>query len=80
MVHQVSSALDHPTCTTGWAEATAFAGERHQVFVPAGITLDAQEPVLEQAALQVVVELLFDERGQRSAVSFQLGKKLYMMS
>jgi hypothetical protein len=32
------------------------------VLVAAGIALDAQEPVFEQPALQVVVELLLDER------------------
>ena len=40
------------------------------MFVAAGIALDTQKAVFEQAALQVVVELLFDERGQRSAFGY----------
>jgi hypothetical protein len=56
--------LDHSTGATGRAESASFAGERHQVLVTARIALDAQEPVLEQPALQVVVELPPDERGQ----------------
>ncbi len=38
--------------------------EREQVLVTAGIALDAQKPVLDQAALQVFVELLLDERSR----------------
>ena len=54
--------------------------EGHQVLVTAGVALDAQEAVLEQAALQVVIELLFDERGQRSAFGFESGEKLRVVS
>jgi hypothetical protein len=34
------------------------------MLMAAGFALDAQEAVLEQTALQVVVERLLDERGQ----------------
>jgi hypothetical protein len=64
VIDEVSCGLDHPAGTAGWAEAAPFAGKRHQVLVAAGVALDAQEAVLEPAALQVVVELVFDERGQ----------------
>ena len=42
----------------------------------AGVALDAQKPVFEQAALQVVVELLLDEMRQGCAFGLQPGKKL----
>ena len=44
------------------------------------ITLDAQEPVLEASALQIVIELLFNERGQCSAFGFESGEKLRVVS
>jgi hypothetical protein len=44
--------------------------------VAAGIALDAQDPVLEPAALQGVVELLLDERRERAAVGFKPGEEL----
>ena len=50
------------------------------MLVVAGVALDAQEPVLEQAALQVVIELLFNERGQCSAFGFESGEKLWVVS
>ena len=76
MIGQVSRGLDHPAGATGRAEAAALAGERHQVLVAAGVALDAQKAVLEPAALQVVVELLLDERGQRATVGLELSEKL----
>jgi hypothetical protein len=75
MIHKVSSGFDHPAGAAGRAEAATLAGECDQVLVTAGIALDPQEPVLEQAALQVVVELLFDERGKRSAFGFESSEK-----
>ena len=50
------------------------------MLVVAGVALDAQEPVLEQAALQVAIELLFNERGQCSAFGFESGEKLRVVS
>ena len=45
------------------------------MFVAAGIALNAQKTLFWQAALHVVVELLFDERGQRCAFGFESGEK-----
>ncbi len=55
---------------------TVPAPAPHQVLVTAGVALDAQKPVFEQAALQVVVELLLDEMRQGCAFGLQPGKKL----
>jgi hypothetical protein len=38
--------------------------ESDQVFMKAAVTLDAQKAVFQQAALQVVLELLADELGK----------------
>lgn len=57
----MGSGLDHPPRTTGGAESTALTTEGNQVLVAAGIALDSQEAMFEEAALQVVVKLLFDE-------------------
>ena len=46
------------------------------MLVTAGVALDAQKPVFEQAALQVVVELPLDEMRQGCAFGLQPGKKL----
>ena len=68
--------LDHPSRATRRAEPAAFAAEGNEMLVTAGIALDAQKAVLEPAALQVIVELPPDERGQRSAFGFESGEKL----
>ena len=47
-----------------WIESPAFATEPHQLFMPAGIALDAQESVFEAPAFQVRLELFFDEVGE----------------
>ena len=46
------------------------------MLVAAGIALDAQEAMFEEAALQVVVDLVLDERGERAALGFEPGEKL----
>ena len=46
------------------------------MLVTAGVVLDAQKPVFERAALQVVVELLLDEMRRGCAFGLQPGKKL----
>ena len=61
VIDQMRGALDHPSGATRGADAASLAGKRHQVLVTAGIALSAQKPVLEQAAPQIVVKLLFDE-------------------
>ena len=45
-------------------KAPAFATERHQFLMPAGIALHAQESVLEAPAFQERLELFFDEVGE----------------
>lgn len=72
--------LDHPAGAAGRTEAAPFAREGDEVFVATCVTLDPKEPVLEPAAPQVVIELLFDERGQRASFSFEPGEKLRVVS
>ena len=55
-----------PALELGMAVA-AFARERDEVLVAAGVALDAPEAVFEQTALQVIVELPLDECRERSA-------------
>ena len=71
----------------GEQKAPAFAGQRliarqsakqfalrtagDQVLMLAPIALDAQEAVLQQAALQVVIEFLFDERGEQATLGVE---------
>jgi hypothetical protein len=45
------------------------------VLVAAAVALDAQEPVLQQPALQVVFELPADELGKMTASTFDLVHK-----
>ena len=45
------------------------------MLVAAGIALDSQEAMFKEAALQVVVELVLDERGARAALGFEPGEK-----
>jgi hypothetical protein len=66
MSDQGGSGLDHPACPTRGAETAALAAECNKMLVAAGIALNAQEAMLEEAALQVVVELPLDERGGAS--------------
>ena len=80
MIDQMRGALYHPPGATRGAEPAALTAEGNQVLVTAGLALNAQKTVLEQAALQVVIELLFDERGQRSAFGFESGEKLRVVS
>ena len=46
-----------------WTESPALATERHQLLMPAGIGLHAQESVFEAPAFQVRLELVVDELG-----------------
>lgn len=58
VIDQVGGRLHHAACAATGAEAPALATERHQMLVTAAIALYAQEPMLQQPALQVVLELL----------------------
>ena len=76
VIDEMCGRLHHPTCAAGWTKSASLARKGHQVLVTAGVALDAQKPVFEQAALQVVVELLLDEMRQGCAFALQPGKKL----
>jgi hypothetical protein len=63
-INQLRCGLDHsPGATTG-AEATKFAGESNQVAVTPPVTLDPKKPMLQKAALWVLLEFLSYERRQ----------------
>jgi hypothetical protein len=66
------SRLHHPPRPATGAKTSSLATARHQVFVAAAVALDAQEPVFQQAALQIVFELLADELGKMAASTFDL--------
>ena len=92
VIDEMCGRLHHPTCAAGWTRAASLARKGliarqsakqfalrtagHQVLVTAGVALDAQKPVFEQAALQVVVELPLDEMRRGCAFGLQPGKKL----
>ena len=61
VIDQVGGRLDHPPGTAAGAEPAPLAAERNQVLVRAAVALDAQEPVLQQPAFQVILELLADK-------------------
>lgn len=52
----MSCGLTHSAAPTGGAEASAFATERDEVLVVAGLTLDAQETVGKDPAAEVLVK------------------------
>ena len=64
VIDRVGGRLDHPPGTAAGEEPAPFAAERHQVLVTAAVAFYAQEPVFQQSALQVILELLTDELGQ----------------
>lgn len=57
VVHQQGSALGHAPGPATGAEPPAFATERHQAFVMAGIAAHAQKAVFQPPTLEVVLEL-----------------------
>ena len=71
MVNEVCRGLDHPSCSAGWAEATALAGKSNQVLMTTAIALYPNEAVFKAPAAQVAMELVDDEGGQRRVVSGQ---------
>ena len=76
MLDEVGGGLRHASRATARAEAAALATERHQLLVPAGIALDAQESVFEAPALQVRLELFDDEVGERDTFGIKAFEKL----
>jgi hypothetical protein len=51
-------------CASGLSLVSSVGSLRHDALMAAGVALDPQKAVFEQATLQVVVELLRDERGE----------------
>ena len=64
MIDQVGGRLHHAARNAARAKSAPLAAECDQMFVAAAIALDAQEPVFQPAALQVIFKLLADELGQ----------------
>jgi hypothetical protein len=64
VVDEMRGGLGHAACAAARAEAAAFATERHELLMPAGLALDAQESVFETPTLEVRLELFHDEVGQ----------------
>ena len=75
MLDEMGSGLGHASRTTARAEPPALATERHQLLVPAGIALDAQESVFEASALQVRLALFDDEVGERDTFGIKTFEK-----
>ena len=64
MIDQMRVRLHHAPCTATGAKSPTFTTERYQVFMQTTITLHTKEPVLQQATLEVILELLAHETGQ----------------
>ena len=75
MLDEVGGGLGHASRTAARAESPAFATERHQLLMPAGIALDAQKSVFEAPAFEVRLELSVDEEGQRDSFGFEALEK-----
>ena len=57
VIDEMSRGVDHPARAARRAKTTPFARERHQMLMLTAIALDAQEPTVEQAALQDIQSL-----------------------
>jgi len=75
-VHQQSSAVCHPPRPATGAKTAAFAAERHQFIVMAGLTANPQKAMLKPSAFQVLIKFPADESGQVFAVAGQFGLEL----
>ena len=56
-------------------KAPAFATERHQLLMPAGSALHAEESVFEAPAFEVRLELFVDEVGERDTFGIKAFEK-----
>jgi len=65
LVGQQRGRLGHAPCTARGAEAPLPAAEGHQLLGSALLAANAQETLLQSAALQVRIELLLDVIRQR---------------
>jgi hypothetical protein len=61
------------------AKTAPLAAKRHQVFMKTAVALYAQEAVLKQPALQIVLKLLADESWQVTANAFDLPHEVRIM-
>ena len=61
MVYEVRGSLYHPPGPTGWAEASALAGECDQAIVATFVAVEVQEPVRENTTAKEGAKLLLDE-------------------
>ena len=71
MLDEMSGVFRHASRATARTEAAAFATERLQPLMPAGIAFDPQESVFEAPAFQVRLELFFDEVGAWDSFGFE---------
>jgi hypothetical protein len=74
-IYQQSGAVSHTPCTATGTEAAAFAAERHQFLMVAGLTANPQEAMLQPAALQVLIKFATNESGQVFALAGQFSLK-----
>lgn len=70
----------HAPCATRGTKATAFAAEGNELLVVTNIATHAQEPMVQAAALQVVVELTNHIVRQLSALGGQQGLEVRPMT
>ena len=68
VVDQECRRLRHPPGAAAGAEPAALTGECHEFLGLAGVALDAQKAVLEQAAPEIGVELVLNVTGQGSTL------------
>ena len=67
LVHQVGGDIIHPPAETRGAETAAFTAEGHHELVAAPGASEVNEAMLEEAALEVGLELTDDEAREASA-------------
>jgi hypothetical protein len=64
MIDEMGGGFRHASGATSRAKASAFTGERHEFFLGAVPTSQAQKPMGQNSALQKRLELVFDKLGQ----------------
>jgi hypothetical protein len=62
-VYEQRGNFSHAARTATGAKATAFATERHQFLIMAGLTANPEKPMLQPAALQVLIKFPRDVGG-----------------
>jgi len=64
-LHQIRRRRGHPPAQARRAKSPTFARKGHQTALAAALALEAAKASTEQAAVQVTLQLLADEAGQR---------------